>query len=403
MSQEERKDAPSRPERSGERERRSRSSSRRPRRRMGAMGALLYVVLVIGVSALLAGIGWLMAGDVLALNKEYREATVVLTEDMFNVREVTGEEGDTETVTTAKVGQVAGALKEAGIIDYPLVFQIFSAFTGGSEKIAPGTYTLDTDMDYRAIISSMGARSAMRATVDVTIPEGYTAMQIFERLEEKGVCTVEELQDTAANYDYKFSFLQGVIPLGDYRRLEGYLFPDTYTFYVGDDPVNVLNKMILRFDEKFTDSMREKVTEAGHTIHEVVIVASLIERETAGNDQTNISSVIWNRLGSSSYPYLQIDATVQYILPEHKEFLTAEDLAIDDPYNTYVYPGLPAGPIANPGESSIRAAMNPANTNYYFYALGDDGEHHFFRTAQEHQNFVNSQEYYKNRNGNDSE
>ena len=266
------------------------------------------------------------------------------------------------------------------------------------DNLAPGTYTLDTDMDYRAIISNMSASSASRATVDVTIPEGYTAMQVFERLEENGVCTVEELQDTAANYDFKFSFLQNVIPLGDYRRLEGYLFPDTYTFYVGDDPVNVLNKMILRFDQKFTDEMRQEVADSGHTIHEVVIVASLIEKETTGDDQTSISAVIWNRLASDNYRLLQIDATVQYILPERKEFLTAEDLAIDSPYNTYLYEGLPAGPIANPGESSIRAAMNPEDSNMYFYALGDDGDHHFFRTYQEQQNFIQSQEYYQNAN-----
>lgn len=365
---------------------------------MGVGGALLYVVLVIGVSALLAGVAWIMAGDVLALNKEPLEATITLTEEMFNSREVTDEDGNTETVLIAKVGEVARLLREEGIIEYPLVFQLFSAITGGSEKMAPGTYTLDTDMDYRAIISNMSASSASRATVDVTIPEGYTAMQVFERLEENGVCTVEELQDTAANYDFKFSFLQNVIPLGDYRRLEGYLFPDTYTFYVGDDPVNVLNKMILRFDQKFTDEMRQEVADSGHTIHEVVIVASLIEKETTGDDQTSISAVIWNRLASDNYRLLQIDATVQYILPERKEFLTAEDLAIDSPYNTYLYEGLPAGPIANPGESSIRAAMNPEDSNMYFYALGDDGDHHFFRTYQEQQNFIQSQEYYQNAN-----
>lgn len=379
--------------------RRSQSQSTRRRRRgMGVGGALLYVVLVIGVSALLAGVAWIMAGDVLALNKEPLEATITLTEEMFNSREVTDEDGNTETVLIAKVGEVARLLREEGIIEYPLVFQLFSAITGGSEKMAPGTYTLDTDMDYRAIISNMSASSASRATVDVTIPEGYTAMQVFERLEENGVCTVEELQDTAANYDFKFSFLQNVIPLGDYRRLEGYLFPDTYTFYVGDDPVNVLNKMILRFDQKFTDEMRQEVADSGHTIHEVVIVASLIEKETTGDDQTSISAVIWNRLASDNYRLLQIDATVQYILPERKEFLTAEDLAIDSPYNTYLYEGLPAGPIANPGESSIRAAMNPEDSNMYFYALGDDGDHHFFRTYQEQRNFIQSQEYYQNAN-----
>lgn len=368
---------------------------RRKRRGMGFGGAILYVVMVIGISGLLAGLAWLAAGDVLALNKPELEAVVTLEESLFTTREVKDKDGETATVRVADVDAVADRLKEAGLIDYPLVFKLFAAVTKGERKLAPGTYTLNTDMDYRAIISGMGPRSTSRATVDVTIPEGFTALQIFQRLEEHGVCEVSKLQDAAANYDFKFSFLQNVVPLGDYRRLEGYLFPDTYTFYENDDAVNVLNKMILRFDEKFTDAMRRTVTENGHTIREIVIIASLIEKETTGADQTTISEVIWNRLASENYPKLQIDATVQYILPERKEYLTYEDLAIDDPYNTYLYSGLPAGAIANPGESSIRAAMNPDGSGYYFYALGDDGEHHFFKTYKSQQDFIAKQEYYK--------
>lgn len=368
---------------------------RRKRRGMGFGGAILYVVLVIGVSALLAGLAWLAAGDVLALNKPELEAVVTLEESLFTTKEIKDKDGETTTVRVADVDAVADRLQEAGLIDYPLVFKLFAAFTKGERKLAPGTYTLNTDMDYRAIIAGMGPRSLSRATVDVTIPEGFTALQIFQRLEEHGVCEVSKLREAAANYDFKFSFLQNVVPLGDYRRLEGYLFPDTYTFYENDDAVNVLNKMILRFDEKFTDAMRRTVTENGHTIREIVIIASLIEKETTGADQTTISEVIWNRLASENYPKLQIDATVQYILPERKEYLTYDDLAIDDPYNTYLYAGLPAGAIANPGESSIRAAMNPDGSGYYFYALGDDGEHHFFKTYKGQQDFIAKQEYYK--------
>lgn len=403
MSQEEKRNDPrregaARPRTEGERPAAQKGCKtyKRRRRGMGFGGAILYVVLVIGTSALLAGIGWLAAGDVLALNKTPLEAAVTLEESLFTVTEVKQEDGSVKEVRTADMGAVADKLKDAGLIDYPIVFRLFSLVTKGGNKLAPGTYTLNTDMDYRAIISSMGPRSATRATVEIVIPEGFTAMQIFQRLEEHGVCSVEELMDVAANYDFKFSFLHDVIPLGDYRRLEGYLFPDTYLFYENDDPLNVLNKLILRFDEKFTDTMRQKVADSGHTMREIVIIASLIEKETTGADQTAISEVIWNRLSSENYPKLQIDATVQYILPERKEYLSNEDTAIDDPYNTYVYPGLPAGAICNPGESSIRAAMNPDGSGYYFYALGDDKEHHFFKTYKSQQDFISKQEYYKN-------
>ena len=376
-----------------------RESSRRPRRRLGAWGALLYVVLVIGISALLAGLGWIWASDVLALNKAEVTATITLPDDIFTYTETTNEEGETVTVSSADVGYVADQLEQNGIIEHKWLFQLFCGFTGGKEKMTAGTYTLSTTMDYSAIIRNLSAKSSARTEVTVVIPEGSTLTQIFEILEENGVATVEELTDTAANYDFKFSFLKDVLPLGEATRLEGYLFPDTYIFYQNMDPVQALNKMILRFDEVFTDVMREEAAANGQTVHDIVTIASMIEKETTGNDQTDIAEVIYNRLynpTSETAGYLNIDATIQYILPERKERLTAEDLAIDSPYNTYLYTGLPAGPIASPGQASLRAAMNPSGNGYYFYALGDDGEHHFFRTYQEQENFRATQELYQN-------
>ena len=376
-----------------------RESRRRPRRRLGVWGALLYVVLVIGVSALLAGLGWIWASDVLALNKAEVTATITLPDDIFTDAQTTNEEGETVTVSRADVGYVADQLEQNGIIEYKWLFQLFCGFTGGKEKMTAGTYTLSTTMDYSAIIRNLSAKSSARTEVTVVIPEGSTLTQIFEILEENGVATVEELTDTAANYDFKFSFLKDVLPLGEATRLEGYLFPDTYIFYQNMDPVQALNKMILRFDEVFTDEMREEAAANGQTVHDIVTIASMIEKETTGNDQTDIAEVIYNRLydpTSETAGYLNIDATIQYILPERKERLTAEDLAIDSPYNTYLYTGLPAGPIASPGQASLRAAMNPSGNGYYFYALGDDGEHHFFRTYQEQENFRATQELYQN-------
>ena len=372
---------------------------RRRRRRLGAWGALLYVVLVIGVSALLAGLGWIWAGDVLALNKAEITATITLPDDIFTYTEETNEEGETVTVSHADVGYVADQLKQNDIIEYKWLFQLFCSFTNGSEKMTSGTYTLSTTMDYSAIIRNLSAKSSARTEVTVVIPEGSTLKQIFESLEENGVATVEELTDTAANYDFKFSFLKDVIPLGDATRLEGYLFPDTYIFYQNMDPVQALNKMILRFDEVFTEEMREEAAANGQSIHDIVTIASMIEKETTGNDQTDIDDVIYNRLynpTSETAGYLNIDATIQYILPERKEKLTAEDLAIDSPYNTYKYTGLPAGPIASPGQASLRAAMNPSGNGYYFYALGDDGEHHFFKSYSGLTSFKATQELYQN-------
>lgn len=352
---------------------------RRRRRGMGVLGALLYVVAVIGASALLASLGWDWACDVLALNKPDVEV------------QVTVEEWD-------KLDDVATDLEKKGLVEHTWLFKLFASFTHKADEIAPGTYTLDSTMDYSAILRNLSARSAAKTEVTVTIPEGSTCAQIFELLEKNGVSTVKALEEAAANHDFKFSFLKDIVPLGSRNRLEGYLFPDTYQFYTNMDPISALNKMLLRFDEVFTDDMRDEAAANGQTVRDIVIIASLIEKETTGDDQTSISSVIYNRLykpNSETAGYLNIDATIQYILPERKGVLTAEDLKIDSPYNTSLYQGLPPGPIASPGQASLRSAMNPSGEGYYYYALGDDGAHHFFKTYKGLNEFKATQELYQ--------
>ncbi len=351
------------------------SNTRRRKKRSGLSGAAIYAIFVIGVSALLACIGWVAANDVLALNKPEKTATITITND-------------------DSFGDVAEKLKDEGLIEYKFLFNLFATFTRSKDDVVAGTFTLNTDMDYRALLSGMSANSATRATVTVTIPEGYTVDQIFTLLEEKGVASVEDLQDMAANHDYAFSFLQD-LELGDYHRLEGYLYPDTYEFTTPQNPLYVINKMLVRFDEQFTDAMRQEVADSGRTIHEIITIASMIEKETDGNDRADIASVIYNRLNNPSggtQRYLQIDATLAYI--NGGKVPTEADKSIDSPYNTYLYKGLPAGPISNPGLESIKAAMNPNSTSYYYYALGDDGVHHFFKTRREQQNFIATQELY---------
>ena len=351
------------------------SNTRRRKKRSGLSGAAIYAIFVIGVSALLACIGWVAANDVLALNKPEKTATITITND-------------------DSFGDVAEKLKDEGLIEYKFLFNLFATFTRSKDDVVAGTFTLNTDMDYRALLSGMSANSATRATVTVTIPEGYTVDQIFTLLEEKGVASVEDLQDMVANHDYAFSFLQD-LELGDYHRLEGYLYPDTYEFTTPQNPLYVINKMLVRFDEQFTDAMRQEVADSGRTIHEIITIASMIEKETDGNDRADIASVIYNRLNNPSggtQGYLQIDATLAYI--NGGKVPTEADKSIDSPYNTYLYKGLPAGPISNPGLESIKAAMNPNSTSYYYYALGDDGVHHFFKTLREQQNFIATQELY---------
>ena len=382
MAQEQRRsaDQPERRSRSSSRSRSSQQprSGRKKKGRATTSFALLYVVFVIGISALLACVGWVAANDVLALNKAEKSVTVTISsEDSF--------------------GDVADMLKENGLIEYKTLFSLFATFTGGRDNVVPGTFTLNTDMDYRALLTGMSANSATKATISVTIPEGYTIDQIFALLAERNVASVEDLQDMAANHDYAFSFLQD-IDLGDYHRLEGYLYPDTYEFTTPENPLYVINKMLVRFDEMVTDAMRQEIADSGRTIHEVLTVASLIEKETDGSDRSNIASVIYNRLNNPNSSagtngYLQIDATLAYI--NGGNVPTDADRSIDSPYNTYLYQGLPPGPISNPGMVAIRAAMNPDSTSDYYYVLGNDGKHHFFKTLKGQQDFIAQQQAEK--------
>ena len=354
------------------------SQPRRRRRSAGAaVGfAALYALGVIGVSILLACIGWIAANDVLALNKPEKEVVITISsDDSFN--------------------DVVDMLEEEGLIEYKFLFKLFASFTNGKDKVTMGTYTLNTDMDYRALLSGMSITSSTRAEISVTIPEGYTLSQIFQLLEEKGVATVGDLNQTAAEHDYAFSFLQD-IPLGEATRLEGFLYPDTYNFYTPHDPVYAINKLLVNFDARYTDEMRQQVADSGYTIQEILTIASMIERETDGTDRAKIASVIYNRLNNpdaGTVGFLQIDATLTYI--NGGEVPTAADREIDSPYNTYKYKGLPPGPIANPGLESIMAALEPEDTSYFYYVLGDDEKHHFFNTYDEMQSFMTTQELYQ--------
>lgn len=349
----------------------------RTTRRSGCLGAVMYVGFVIGISVILAALGWLAASDVLALGKPAGEIE-------FTVRE-----GFT-------IDELAADMKDAELIKYEFLFKIFASFMDADEKIEAGTYVLNTNYDYNALVSYMRESSGAVATTTVQFIEGSTMEQMFELLEESGVCDADSLFEAAASYDYDYGFLDSST-LGDATRLEGYLFPDKYEFYVGESAISSIDRLLENFDSKVTAEMRQTAVEKGYTLADIITIASLIEKETDGTDRKNISSVIYNRLNNYSYEtagYLQIDAALYYgIDKDMTEPLTSADLAKDTPYNTYLYQGLPPTPIANPSLASIEAALDPNSTDYYYYALGKDFLHKFSRTLAEHEAFINSENY----------
>ena len=372
-----------------------------------ATAVWLALAVIIGTTA--GNVLWMLAADVLAFNQVPQTLTITITED------------DT-------IEDIAQRFKEHELIRYPEVFVFFAELTGKAEKIDPGVYVLNAigedgkfpniSYDYNALLNTLRQYEANQEVVEgLLIPEGYTCAQIFKLLEAEGVCTVEELEDYAANGEFAdYWFLEDVEQDGKYW-LEGFLFPDTYDFYENDDPSRVLHKMLDAFDYRFTDKMRTDLEEIRETmaqqmrqmgcsesyieehqigIREVVIIASLIERESPGADESyTISSVIYNRLCSPDFSLLQLDATVVYshlLIYGDDEI---RDQYIDEPHNTYVYAGLPVGAIANPGRVSLDAALNPEDTRYYYYALyPGTRQHEFFQYLSDFEDFLWEQGYY---------
>lgn len=226
-----------------------------------------------------------------------------------------------------------------------------------------------------------------KAPVTVTIPEGYTVEQIIQLLAENDVSDAAALEESAKNHVFdKFDFVDNE-NLGSVSRLEGYLFPDTYEFYVKENADSALSRLLANFQDRIMDDpdIAPLLANSSYSLKEIVIMASLIEKETDGTDRAVISSVIHNRLenvGETAH-LLQIDASLVYAAGRE---ITEDDYqTLDSPYNLYTHQGLPPTAIANAGKASIAAALKPDKTNYYFYVLNPDTQRHVFsRTLAEH-------------------
>jgi len=292
-------------------------------------------------------------------------------------------EGDAVVVEIPKgssLTSIANRLEKEGVIKSALLFRLYAKSGGATFQY--GTFTLSRDLSYDEIIEAL-SKTVEKEGLKFTIPEGYTFRQIAELLEQKGIVTAEEFTKACNEGDFDFEFLKDV-PEREIR-LEGYLFPDTYEIFEDESAESIVRRMLANFEKK-TQDYKAKAEKVGLTFDEAVTLASAIQTEGKKlSEFPLISSVLHNRLAIGMK--LQCDATVQYILPERKEVLTFEDLKIDSPYNTYLYPGLPPGPISNPGLEALMAAVEPAESDYLYYRVDkkkNDGSHVFSRTYEEH-------------------
>ncbi len=297
--------------------------------------------------------------------------------------------GDDKTVelyiapgqTTTRIGADLASL---GLVRNPGLFRIWVQVTGNAGKLKAGEYQLSRSMSVPRIAAKL-ARGQVKL-YPVTIPEGYNVAEITQTLIAKGFADRDRLTQALATIATNGTLpaeLQPERPAQVKQSLEGFLFPDTYSFHRGITEVEILRAMANRFKAALTPDMKERAAELGMSINEVVTLASIIEKEARKEEERAvISGVFHNRLRLRMA--LQSCATVRYVMKDPAGPITDREMAMDDVYNTYVYPGLPPGPICSPGLASIHAALYPEQTDYLYFCAKPDGSHAFARTLAEH-------------------
>ena len=271
---------------------------------------------------------------------------------------------------------IAGALQKEGIIRYRGYFEIIGRLEGISRRVRVGYYGLNTNMSLWEVVDNL--RKGKIIEYEVVIPEGYNLYQIGWTLSGTPlIAEPHEFIDLVKNKEYVHSL--GI----EADTLEGYLFPDTYYLPKGIKLEDIPKKMLLRYKAVFTDSYRSRAQEMGFTEHQILTLASIVEKEAkVPSERKLISAVYLNRLKQGMR--LQADPTAVYGTKAWITKVTKEDLKRRSPYNTYLHKGLPPGPIANPGEGAILAALYPENVDYIFFVAQGDGSHFFSKDFDAH-------------------
>ncbi len=352
------------------------TSDFKPKKKNKRLGRALYALFVATVSVVIAAVGILYFFDASGLGGS--EIAV-----------------DVEIPQGAYTQKIAEILKEKGLIDNALFFRVYAKLTKADGMWQVGTFMLSSDMGYSGIVQELQT-STPRANVNVTIPEGFTVEEIARLLAEKEVCEEADFYNAVINGEFDYDFVKAIPTAADGEeyagriyRLEGYLFPDTYNFYVGSTGEMVVDRMLSNFNAKLTSEIRQQISEKGWTIDETIIFASVIQGEAGlPNDMLGVSRVLTNRMQpNSGFPKLQCDSTRDYIngiLPSVSGIQVTTS-----PYDTYVRDGLPVGAINNPGIMAIKAALHPSDdaeyANCYYFATDyDTGITYFSKTYSQH-------------------
>lgn len=274
--------------------------------------------------------------------------------------------------------EISKYLKKSGIIDNSLLFYLKAKKDGIIENFQAGDFVLNTAMDYSQIVDNL-QKPQTTNQLKLLVKEGQTQEDIAKTLDEQGIIPYDEFMNACNTINFDYKFLKDLkIDEARTSKLEGYLYPDTYYLSKDETAESIINKLLTRFNELYTEDLYEKAKTMGLTTDEVITIASIIEREVKyAPEKKIVASVIYNRLKKGMK--LQIDATVLYAKKEHSQRTLESDTKIESPYNTYYVDGLPIGPISNPSIDTIKAVLNPDKTNYLYYVVknNETGEHFF--------------------------
>lgn len=330
---------------------------------------VLTVLCIVLVAVLLALFILSSVTDLFALGKENKQIEVNITEGMSS-------------------GQIANILKKQGVIDQSSTFYLYSSFVRrASNQFQAGNYLFNSNMGYDEIIIMLKSGNINDETVSITFFEGETLREIARKLEENKVCSAKEFIEATetANFDYEFLSLASESD-SVFRRMEGYLYPDTYEFYVPENVNSVLNKFLKNFNNRVYEGIYDKILDSGYTLSEAITLASIIQEEAGTvEEMRHVSSVFHNRLNNWSTPRLQSDVTIFYVEDNIKPYMQTVNQPLYDAYNTYECVGLPAGPICSPGMDAILAAIEPDTTEDEYFVTDINGKYYYAKTFEEHE------------------
>ncbi len=328
---------------------------------------------------------------VFVLSGSFAYASVILNDTDENLKPVIQIAPEDQIFISIPSGagssEIADILAQNGLVAFPFIYSLMSRYNGYDGTYKAGTHIVSKKLSYSELMDKL---SEAPEIVKVTIPEGFSFKQISDKLSQSNIVAADQMSSAALTYTVN-SRMTEYLPKDTEKRLEGIIFPDTYNFGVKAPPKEIFDQMIARFDVVFKDEYYNRAKELGMSPYDVLILASIIEKESAVSAERRIiSSVFHNRLANSdkSLNKLQSCATIQYILYDqngsYSPKLTDADTSIVSPYNTYLNPGLPPTPICSPGEDSILAALYPDKTSYLYFVAKGDGTNFFTKTYKEH-------------------